>query len=124
MTDFRTLPGVIDDLATLVGRIRPDQGPVPTPCTDLDVAAMRSHVVGWLAVFAAALTDPDGADRPDPQAYPVPDDPADAAAEVRRSADQVRAAIAAGVADRKVRLVGDSPLPGEMVLAMLSGEAI
>jgi uncharacterized protein (TIGR03086 family) len=121
---FSALPDVLDDLATLVGDIPPDQGAEPTPCEGMDVAAMRSHVVGWLAVFAAALSDPDGGDRPDPKAHPAPDDPAEAAADVRRSAGRVRAAIADGVADRPVRLLGDDPLPGQMVLAMLTAEAV
>src|SRR5690349_24832784 len=122
MTAFQTLPDVLDDLAALVEHTPPDQGATPTPCPDMDVAALRSHIIGWLGVFAAALSDPDGTDRPDAKAYRASDDPAEAAADVRRAGDRIGAALADGVADRKVRLLGDSPLPGSAVLSMLSGE--
>jgi uncharacterized protein (TIGR03086 family) len=116
---------VLDDLADLVGRIGPDLAAAPTPCTDFDLGALRQHVLGWLTVFAAALTDPDGAEpRPDAASYQAPDDPEQAAAQVRRSAAQISAALAGGVADRPVRLLGADPLPGAMVVGMLTGEVI
>ena len=117
------LAAVLDDLATLVAQVTPDQAARPTPCDEYDVAALRQHVLSWLPVFATALTDPDGDGRPDPAAYRAPDGAAAAAAEVRESARQVQAALDGGVEDAPVRLLG-SQLPGQVVVGMLTAEVI
>lgn len=119
------LPQLLSDLADLIRRIAPERYAAPTPCPDYDVAALRSHVLGWLPVFATALSDPDGAaPRPDPESRTAPDDPVTAAAEVLDAAKLVTAALDDGVAGRPVALLGDTPLPGSMVVNMLTAEVI
>jgi uncharacterized protein (TIGR03086 family) len=121
MTD--ALIDVLDDLADLVGRIDPTHADDPTPCPEYDVAALCRHVLAWLPVFAAALTDPDGAQpRPDPEAYQAPADPEQAATQIRHCAAQIAKALADGMADRPVMLQGKDPLPGLMVVNMLAAE--
>jgi len=116
---------VLDDLSELVGRIGPELASAPTPCAEFDLAALRQHLLGWLTVFDAALADPEGArPRPDASAHQVPGDPAEAAEQVRQSAARIAAALADGVAGRPVRLLGPDPLPGTMVIGMLTGEVI
>jgi uncharacterized protein (TIGR03086 family) len=116
---------VIDDLAELVGRIDPAQGGAATPCPEYDLAALRRHVLAWLPVFATGLSDPDGTQpRPDPEAYQAPSDPSQAAAQIRQSGARIAKALADGVADRPVLLQGTKPLPGSMVINMLTAEVI
>lgn len=123
MTD--ALIDVVDDLAGLVARIDPARDGDPTPCPGFDVAALRRHVLAWLPVFATGLADPDGVQpRPDPEAYRAPSDPEAAAGQVRHSGAQIAKALADGVADRPVLLQGKDPLPGTMVINMLSAEVI
>jgi len=121
MTHDLTL--VLDELADLVGNVTPDAFARPTPCPDYDVAGLRTHVLGWLPVFATALTDPAGSERPDPAAHQAPGDPAAAAAEVRDAAAQVEKALAGGVEDGPVRLLGGE-LPGRTVVDMLVAEVV
>jgi uncharacterized protein (TIGR03086 family) len=119
------LPELLTDLTDLVRRLPADRSGAPTPCPEYDVGALREHVLAWVPMFAAALTDPDGAaPRPDPSAHRAPADPALAASELADAAKQVTAALDDGVADRTVVLQGDSPLPGSMVIAMLAAEVI
>jgi uncharacterized protein (TIGR03086 family) len=117
------LNDVLDDLAGLVATVGPDQAGRPTPCPDYDVAELRRHLLGWLPVFATALADPDGTDRPDPNAYRAPDDADEAAAQVKSSAARIAAALDDGVEGRPVRLL-DGQLPGQAVVGMLTGEVI
>jgi uncharacterized protein (TIGR03086 family) len=117
------LTEVVEDLATLVGSIPPDRGALPTPCPGLDVAALRHHVLGWVPVFATALSDPNGAERPDPAEYRAPDDAAAASAQVREAGNVIERALAAGVEERPVRLLGGEQ-PGSTVVAMLAAEVI
>ncbi len=115
----------LTELRDLLARIEPGAGARPTPCPDMDVAELRRHVLSWLPVFATALSDADGtAPRPDVDAYVAPGDAATAAAEAGVSAATISAALAGGVRDRPVRLTGDQPLPGSMVLGMVAGETI
>jgi uncharacterized protein (TIGR03086 family) len=114
---------VLDELAGLIGHVTPGQAPLPTPCPEFDVGGLRQHVLGWLPLFATALGDPHGEHRPDPGAYQASDDAATASAEVRHSAALVRQALAAGVGQGTVRLIGGE-LPGRAVVGMLTGEAI
>jgi len=119
------LPDLLTDLAALVAGIPPEQYGVSTPCPEYDVAALRDHVLGWLPVFAAALADPDGAQpRPDPTGHRAPSDPSAATAEVADVGKQVAAALDDDVAERPVHLFGQTPLPGSMVVGMLTAEVI
>ena len=52
------LVAVLADLAIVVGGITAGQLPDPTPCTELDVGQLRTHVLGWLTTFAGGFADP------------------------------------------------------------------
>jgi len=114
----RLLEPVLADLADLVASVRPEQFADPTPCSDFDVAGLRSHVLGWVTFFGAAFNDPDGVtDRPDPKTFAAPDDPQEAAAVVRSAAARIAHAVDDGVAERPVKMVQAS-MPGESMLRM------
>ena len=113
------LSAVLADLAPVIGAITADQLAYPTPCTELDVAQLRDHVTGWLDTFAAGFADPGGqAPRAGLDGYQAPADPA---AAVRAAAATLSAAIAAGAAQRPLRL-GESAMPGDMALSMILWE--
>ncbi|GIF48822.1 uncharacterized protein (TIGR03086 family) [Asanoa ferruginea] len=50
--DVATLSTVLDKTTTLITGVAPEQRGLPTPCPDLDVAALTDHLVGWLRMFA------------------------------------------------------------------------
>ena len=111
---------VLDDLAGVIEKIDgldETQLHGPTPCTDYDVAALRNHVLSWVTSFAAGVADPDGR-TPDAGAYELSADPA---GEVRRAAARFDAGIAAGAAERPLR-IGENAMPGEMALGMILWE--
>jgi uncharacterized protein (TIGR03086 family) len=113
------LSAVLADLAPIVSGITPEQLDNPTPCTELDVAQLRDHVVGWLDTFAAGFADPGGqAPRAGLDGYQAPPD---AAAEVQAAAATLDAAIRGGATARPLRL-GESAMPGEMALSMILWE--
>ena len=90
------LAEVLTELAPVVGGIADDQLHDPTPCTEYDVAQLREHVLGWLAIFAAGFADPAGqAPQASTDGYQVPADPA---AEVRAASAAITQAIRAGAA--------------------------
>ncbi len=110
---------VLTDLAAVVENITPAQNSDPTPCAGWDVGALRTHVVGWLATFAGGFADSDGrAPRADLQEYIAPAGPA---AEIRRRADELDAALRAGAAQRPLQL-GEAAMPGELALGMILWE--
>jgi uncharacterized protein (TIGR03086 family) len=116
------LSAVLADLAPIISGITQEQRSNPTPCTELDVAQLRDHVVGWLGTFAAGFADPGGqAPRAGLDGYQAPPDADAAAAEVRAAAATLDAAVRAGAAARPLRL-GDSAMPGEMALSMILWE--
>ena len=109
---------VLKDLAEIVAKVRPDQFGGPTPCHDFDVAALRTHVLGWVTFFGAAFNDPEGTGaRPDPKGLTAPEDPQAAADMVRAAAARIATAVEAGVAERSVLMVQAS-MPGDSVLRM------
>jgi uncharacterized protein (TIGR03086 family) len=113
------LSAVLADLAPIVSGITPEQLNNPTPCTELDVAQLRDHVVGWLDTFAAGFADPGGqAPQASLDGYQAPPD---AAAAVQAAAARLDAALRAGAAARPLRL-GESAMPGEMALSMILWE--
>ncbi|MCW2905348.1 MAG: hypothetical protein JWL68_137 [Actinomycetia bacterium] len=113
------LVAVLADLAPMVGRISGEQLHDPTPCTELDVGQLRTHVLGWLTTFAEGLADPGGqAPLNRLEGYTVPADPA---AEVWSASDTMAAALRGGAAGRPMRL-GDSAMPGDMALSMILWE--
>jgi uncharacterized protein (TIGR03086 family) len=113
------LSAVLADLAPVMSGITQEQLVNPTPCTELDVAQLRDHVVGWLDTFAAGFADPGGqAPRAGLDDYQAGPDPA---AQVRAAAATLDAAIRGGAAGRPLRL-GESAMPGEMALSMILWE--
>ncbi len=113
------LVAVLSDLAPMVGRITGEQLHDPTPCTELDVGQLRTHVLSWLTTFAGGFADPGGQAPMDRlEGYQVPGDPA---AEVRTAAATIAAALHAGAASRPMRL-GGSAMPGDMALNMILWE--
>jgi len=114
----RLIEPVLNDLADVVAKVRPEQFTDPTPCTDFDVAALRAHVLGWVTYFGAAFNDPEGStDRPDPKSATAPDDPQAAADVVRSAAARIATAVDNGVAERSVLMIQAS-MPGESMLRM------
>jgi uncharacterized protein (TIGR03086 family) len=113
------LSAVLADLAPVMSGITAQQLTNPTPCTELDVAQLRDHIVGWLDTFAAGFADPGGqAPRAGLDGYQAAADPA---AQVRAAAATLDAALRGGAAARPLRL-GESAMPGEMALSMILWE--
>jgi uncharacterized protein (TIGR03086 family) len=100
-----------------------DQLSLPTPCAQYDAGQLRSHVLGWLGFFAAALCDPAATSpRPDPEGLElVVGDPASAL--VRRNLEQIQQAIADDAAGQMVTMMS-SRMAGDGVLGMALGEYI
>jgi uncharacterized protein (TIGR03086 family) len=104
----------------MVGHITGEQLQDPTPCTELDVAKLRTHVLGWLTTFAAGFADPGGqAPLEALDGYTVPADPA---AEVRSASDRMAAALRGGGAAGRPMRLGTSAMPGDMALSMILWE--
>ena len=113
---------VLGRLAELVD-LDDDQLSLPTPCAQYDAGQLRSHVLGWLGFFAAALCDPAATSpRPDPEGLElVVGDPASAL--VRRNLEQIQQAIADDAAGQMVTMMS-SRMAGDGVLGMALGEYI
>lgn len=111
---------VLERLAAVVD-LEDDQLDRPTPCVGFTVGELRTHVLGWLQFFAAAMVDPPaGSPRPDPEAF-VLEDRTDASAIVGDALVAIRGAIANDVAGQLVVMTG-SRMAGDGVLAMALGE--
>ena len=113
---------VLDDLAELTDTIGREPDALPTPCAEFDVHTLRRHLLGWLVYFDTALGDPGGDDRPDPAAFPGPDEPG---AVIGRLAATIRSAVDAGVARTivKVPQLGGA-YPGATVIDLLLIEVL
>ncbi len=112
---------VLAALAEVV-EIDDDQLGLPTPCAQLSVGELRSHVLGWLQFFAAALLDPTANEpRPDPAEFELTNITPRALVE-RASADFGRA-IAADAAGQLVTMSA-ARMAGDGVLGMALGEYI
>jgi uncharacterized protein (TIGR03086 family) len=68
------LESVLAETEATIRAVGPGQGELPTPCTEMDVAGLTDHLVGWGVSFASRLTD--GADTGDPAAHRVGPRPA------------------------------------------------
>jgi uncharacterized protein (TIGR03086 family) len=113
------LVAVLTDLEPVVGGVSGEQLQDPTPCTELNVGQLRTHILGWLTTFAAGFADPDGQAPLDRiEGYTVPADPA---SEVRSASAEMAAALHGGAAGRPLRL-GGSAMPGDMALSMILWE--
>lgn len=115
------LKPVLADLAEVVDDIGPDRLGAPTPCTEMDVAALRDHVLTWTAIFAGGYADPDGnAPMQVAEGFTTPADPG---AALRESAALLDSSVRAGAAERPLSL-GGSAMPGEMALSMILWEYV
>lgn len=112
MTEIELLEAVLDKTATVVGGAGPDQGALPTPCPEYDVAALIDHIVGWVQVFEAGCNG--RAYEGDARAYRVGADPA---GEFRAAAASLVAGWREHGFDRQVR-ISTGEMPGEMVFNM------
>jgi len=119
-TDLFT--AVLERLGEVVD-VNDDQLDLPTPCAGFSVGELRSHVLGWLQFFAAALSDPaaDSA-RPDPHAFALAD--ATRASEIVRDALAVICVAIADDAAGQVVVMSGSRMAGDAVLGMALGEYI
>jgi uncharacterized protein (TIGR03086 family) len=112
------LQPVLADLANVVHNITAAELSLPTPNTERDVAALRSHAVGWLTASAAGYNDSNG----DVPMDDVEDlDVTDGRAQVEAAAESLDAAIQDGAAARPIRIHG-SEMPGDMSLSMILWE--
>lgn len=113
---------VLDRLAAVVD-VDADRLQHPTPCAGFTVDELRTHVLGWLQFFAAALSDPAATSpRPDPEAFTLADGQRAGDVVVRALAD-IRRAIAADAAGQMVTM-SSSRMAGDGVLGMALGEYI
>jgi uncharacterized protein (TIGR03086 family) len=113
------LVAVLTDLEPVVGGVTGERLQDPTPCTELNVGQLRTHILGWLTTFAAGYADPGGQAPLDRiEGYTVPADPA---SEVRSASAAMAAALRGGAAGRPLRL-GGSAMPGDMALSMILWE--
>jgi len=113
---------VLERLADVVD-VDDDQFDLATPCVGFTVGELRSHVLGWLQFFAAALSDP-AADtaRRDPETFALTED-TPASEIVRNALSAIRKAIADDAAGQLVVMSG-SRMAGDAVLGMALGEYI
>ncbi len=109
----------LDEAAQLVDAVQPDQMGLPTPCTDWDVRALLTHLVGgnrrYVGLTQGASIGPGTARAGGPPVDLLDDDPAGA---YRRSAAELKAAWAdPALLDRTFDLpIGT--LPGRAALTL------
>ena len=95
----------------------------PTPCRGLNVGELRSHILGWLEFFAAALSDPVATNpRPDPESFVLANNTKASDIVLGALAD-IRTAIAADAAGGLVSM-SSARMAGDGVLGMALGEYI
>lgn len=119
-TTVDLLRPVLADLAVVVENSGGHES-APTPCTELDVAELRTHIAGWLTTFASGFADPEG--RAEAAGAEVPQDAAGAADVIRSAADRLDTAVRSG-ADQRPLYLGESPMPGELAMSMILWEYI
>lgn len=115
------LKPVLADLAEVIDDMSPTQLAAPTPCTEMDVAALRDHVLTWTAIFAGGYADAEGnAPMGIAEGFTTPADPG---AALRESAATLDGAVRGGAAERPLSL-GGSAMPGDMALSMILWEYV
>ena len=111
-----TLTSVLARTTGLIGEVRSQDLALPTPCTDFDVRDLLEHMTTWIQVFDATVND-----------RPLPFDPMTHTVGGRYAevfgiaADGVLTGLHTNGWDRPMTMTG-SPLPGQVVLAMLQME--
>lgn len=94
-----------------------------TPCAGFSVGELRTHTLGWLTFFAAALLDPNATTpRPEPELFTLAGE-ASARQVVERALADIQTAIAADAAGQMITMTS-SRMAGDGVLAMALGEYI
>jgi uncharacterized protein (TIGR03086 family) len=83
-SEAELLESVLAETETTIRAVGADQRHRPTPCSDLDVARLTDHLVGWAVSFASRLTA--GPDVGDPNAYHAGPSPA---AEFHQAAQRI-----------------------------------
>jgi uncharacterized protein (TIGR03086 family) len=120
----RLIQPVLESLADVIENVQPEQFSGPTPCAEFDVAALRSHILGWATFFGAAFNDPKGlTERPDAKNLVAPDDPQTAAEDLRAAGARIAEAVDQGVADHPVKMIQTS-MPGDTMLRMALWEYV
>jgi uncharacterized protein (TIGR03086 family) len=90
-----------------------------------DVGTLQRHLLGWLAMFSAAFADPDGDERPEPDAFRGSEEPGDRVREIEHVAEVTRTAIGNGIQAGTVNLpLLGGKLPGTTALDSLAIEVI
>lgn len=108
-----TLKTILDQTATIIDDIEPDQHTLATPCSDYDVGELLDHVVVWVQVFSAAVNDT-SVDF-DPMTHRI----GGGWGEIfRTTASAIVDGLETRGLDRPMTMTGD-PIPGEFVLNML-----
>jgi len=115
-TTASQLDAVLRSLADLLDTIPADRDSAPTPCTELDVATLRQHVVGWLTAFTDGYAAPSGVCS-DPEAVTAA---GTGGGQVRALADRL-ATLLPAAAQEPLRIAG-SAMPGGMALQMILWE--
>lgn len=100
-SEIDLLESVLTEAEATIASVRPGQGHLPTPCTDLDVARIVDHLVGWARSFATRLTG--GSDAGDPNGYRVEGDPV---MEFHQAAQTIAGAYREGVEQSQKLPVG------------------
>lgn len=124
-TATRLFTDVLDRLAAVVDVGDDDSAELehPTPCAGLNVGELRSHVLGWLQFFAAALSDPAATSpRPDPETFALAD-----GQKAQAIVEQARADIGRAIADDaagQMVTMSSAQMAGDGVLGMALGEYI
>lgn len=113
------LEAVLDKTGTLLASTPPEDRDKPTPCPDMDVAALADHLAEWIGTFAtsAAGSAPPEAGRQD-EAWPIPQ-----AERFRTAARHAVEAFRNGAEERALTLMS-GPIPGQMVAGMMLMEYV
>ncbi len=100
-SEIDLLESVLSETETAIASVQPGQEQLATPCTDLDVARLVDHLVGWSRSFAARLTA--GSEAGDPNDYRVGGDPV---MEFHQAAQTITGAYREGVEQSQKLPVG------------------
>lgn len=118
MTRIDLLEAMLTEAQSLIDGVSANQLGAPTPCTGFDVRGLLNHMCTWISVFDLSVNE-----RPvdfDPETYALESGWAEVFAE---AAEGVVSGLRTKGFDRPMTMTAD-PIPGSMVLDMLSMEYI